>query len=49
MPNSVGYQTSLFALGKALLLYFNKARSADHDLRAWFKFEKGDKEFVETE
>jgi len=28
--------------------YFNKARSAAHDLRAWFKFEKGDKEFVET-
>ena len=47
--NSLGHQTSLFALGKALLLNFIKEKCGDDDVRAWYEVEKGDKEFVETD
>ena len=48
-PNSLGHQTSLFALGKALLLKLIKDKVADDDVRAWYEVEKGDKDFVETD
>ena len=46
--NSAGHQTSLFALGRALLHKLKKEGIRDRDVLAWCEVESGDKNFVET-